>query len=111
MYFHKLKGLWDEYAILEPIFTCVCGSHKFQLERDQKKKLLQFLMRLHESNATVKGQILMMNPLPTLSQAFAFVKQDERSRHSYNTVSSPLANSTVANVEGSSALVSSKRFV
>lgn len=67
VYFHKLKGLWYEYTVLEPVVNCVCGAHKVQVERDQKKKLLQFLMGLHESNATIRGQILMMNPLPSVS--------------------------------------------
>lgn len=53
VYFHKLKGLWDEYAVLEPSVNCVCGSHKTQTERDQNRKLLQFLMGLHDSNTTI----------------------------------------------------------
>lgn len=40
VYFHKLKGLWDEYAVLEPTVSCTCGAHKIQTERDQKRKLL-----------------------------------------------------------------------
>lgn len=84
VYFHKLKGLWDEYTVLEPAVNCVCGAHKVQVERDQKRKLLQFLMGLHESNSTVRGQILMMSPLPSVSQAYAYVKQDEKARQGYN---------------------------
>ncbi|XP_074377604.1 uncharacterized protein LOC141719121 [Apium graveolens] len=34
VYFHKLKGLWDEYVVLEPTIDCVCGAHKIQIERD-----------------------------------------------------------------------------
>ncbi|XP_074323136.1 uncharacterized protein LOC141660076 [Apium graveolens] len=67
VYFHKLKALWDEYAVLEPNVRCTCGAHKVQTERDQKRKLLQFLMGLHDGNAAVRGQILLMNPLPTVS--------------------------------------------
>lgn len=36
VYFHKLKGLWDEYMVLEPVVNCVCGAHKVQTDRDQK---------------------------------------------------------------------------
>lgn len=35
VYFHRLKGLWDEYAVLEPTVNCICGAHKVQVERDQ----------------------------------------------------------------------------
>nr|XP_017251022.1 PREDICTED: uncharacterized protein LOC108221670 [Daucus carota subsp. sativus] len=83
VYFHKLKGYWDEYAVLEPSVNCVCGAHKTTVEREQKRKLLQFLMGLHDSNTTIRGQILMMNPLPTLSQAYSYVKQDEKARHGF----------------------------
>lgn len=85
VYFHKLKALWDEYLVLEPTITCVCGSHKKQVEREQKRKLLQFLMGLHDSNANIRGQILLMDPMPTLSQAYAFVKQDEKARQGFNS--------------------------
>lgn len=112
MYFHKLKGLWDEYDVLEPAVSCVCGAHKLQVENDQKRKLLQFLMGLHESNATIRGQILMMQPLPSVSQAFAFVKRDERSRQGYSSLinaASPFANALVSGPDSSAAAVN-KRF-
>lgn len=54
VYFHKLKGLWDKYSILEPIVGCVYGAQKVQVKRDQKRKLLQFLMGFHDSNATIR---------------------------------------------------------
>lgn len=109
VYFHKLKGFWDEYAVLEPTVNCVCGAHKVQTERDQNRKLLQFLMGLHDSNSTIRGQILMMNPLPSLSQAFAYIKQDEKARQGFP---SSLVNSTVAvNSTGdTSSAASNKRF-
>lgn len=80
VYFHKLKGLWDEYSVLEPTVNCVCGAQKIQVGRDQKMKLLQFLMGLHDSNVTIRGQILMISPLPSVSQAYASVKQDEKEK-------------------------------
>lgn len=27
IYFHKLKGYWDEYAALELLVECTCGAH------------------------------------------------------------------------------------
>ncbi|XP_074324283.1 uncharacterized protein LOC141661198 [Apium graveolens] len=100
VYFHKFKGLWDEYYVLEPKVDCVCGAHKVQIEPDQKRKLLQFLMGLHDSNSTIRGQILMMTPMPTVSQAYAYVKQDERTRQGFQSPVqnlSPFANALVAN--------------
>lgn len=100
VYFHKLKGLWDEYAVLEPSVNCTCGAHRVQAEREQKRQLLQFLMGLHDSNSNVRGQILMMSPLPTVSQAFAYVKQDEKARQGFQSVvpdTNALAHSVVTN--------------
>ncbi|XP_074373957.1 uncharacterized protein LOC141714330 [Apium graveolens] len=63
LYYHKLKNLWDEYIALEPIVACKCkcpcGAHKFQEDRERRKRLIQFLMGLHESYAAARGQILM----------------------------------------------------
>lgn len=83
IYFHKLKSLWDEYAALEPPVKCVCGAHKEQEDRIQRKQLVQFLMGLHESYSAARGQILMMNPLPTVSHAYSLIKQEEKQRMGY----------------------------
>lgn len=86
IYYHKLKNLWDEYAALEPTVDCVCGAHKIQEEREQRRKLIQFLMGLHDSFATARGQILMMNPLPSVTSAFSLIKQDEKQRQGYSSI-------------------------
>lgn len=40
-------------------------------------------MGLHDSYATARGQILMMDPLPSVLQAFSLIKQDEKQRQGY----------------------------
>lgn len=85
IYYHRMKNLWDEYNALEPSFPCSCESHKMQDDREQRKKLLQFLMGLNDSFSTARGQILMMNPLPSIAQAFSLIKQEEKQRQG-NTV-------------------------
>ncbi|GJT41668.1 cysteine-rich receptor-like protein kinase 8 [Tanacetum coccineum] len=62
IYYHKLKGLWDE----------VDG------ERDQWKRLIQFLMGLDECYANIRGQILLMNPVPTVAKAYNMIRQEEK---------------------------------
>lgn len=89
--------------------TCVCDAHQVLVERDQKHKLLQFLMGLHDSNATVRGQILMMSPLPSVSQDYAYVKQDEKARQGYQQSANqinPFVNALVSN-SGNSSLATS----
>ncbi|KAI3445256.1 hypothetical protein Pfo_001921 [Paulownia fortunei] len=52
-YYTKLKGLWDERDALCSIPKCTYGTMKF-------------LMGLNELYSNVRGQILLMDPLPTI---------------------------------------------
>jgi len=47
---------------------------------DQEKRIIQFLMGLNESYTAVRGNILMMNPFPSLSQIYSLLVQEERQR-------------------------------
>ncbi|GKC08791.1 hypothetical protein Tco_1000401 [Tanacetum coccineum] len=64
VYYHKLKGFQDEYDALEAPYmcTCVCNCNNRRIngERDQRKRLIQFLMGLDESYCNIRGQILLM---------------------------------------------------
>ena len=73
LYYHKLKGLWDELDALEAPYACLCRcdcvNGRTNGEREQRKRLIQFLMGLDESYTNVRGQILLMQPLPLVSKA------------------------------------------
>lgn len=60
--------------------SCSCDLAKRYIEHDQQRKLLQFLMGLNESYMHIMSQILMMQPLPSVGQAFALVVQEESHR-------------------------------
>lgn len=45
-------------------------------------------MGLHDSYTTARGQILMMNPWPTINQAYSLIKQEEKQRQTHNVVMS-----------------------
>ena len=62
-------------------------------DRDHRKKLLQFLMGLKERFATARGQILMMVHLPTISQAYYPIKQEEKQRQGVYMVNAPFLGS------------------
>ncbi|KAL5836423.1 hypothetical protein ACOSQ4_015920 [Xanthoceras sorbifolium] len=69
-YYTKLKGFWDEASYSDAAYG---------IQQDQQK-LKQFLMGLNESYSAIRGQILLMNPLPSIRQAYAYVCQEEEQR-------------------------------
>ncbi|KAI5352641.1 hypothetical protein L3X38_005532 [Prunus dulcis] len=73
-YYTKLKGLWDELASYTDSSTCTCAAH------GDCNKLMQFLIGLNEYYSAVHGQILLMNPLLSVRQAYAFISQEEKQR-------------------------------
>jgi len=79
-YFTKVKGLWDELDDLDEIPICTCNSAEKMLKREQDQKLLQFLMGLNDDYNSVRGNILMMTPLPIISQVYSMLIQEEKQR-------------------------------
>ncbi|GAV80218.1 UBN2_3 domain-containing protein [Cephalotus follicularis] len=80
VYFSKLRELWDEYASLVTLPSYGCPTSRAYLEHDQQQRLLQFLMGLNDSYGSIRSQILMMCPLPTVSQAYSMISQEESHR-------------------------------
>ncbi|XP_061957900.1 uncharacterized protein LOC133679348 [Populus nigra] len=70
-YYTKLKGMWDELASYN---DTVHGA-----QQDQQR-LMQFLMGLNDSYSAIRGQILLINPLPSVRQAYSSVSQEEKQR-------------------------------
>lgn len=69
-YFTKLKILWDELRNHQPILICECEGKKPWMNHQQVEYVTQFLMGLNESYADVRAQILMIDPLPSMSKIF-----------------------------------------
>lgn len=88
LYFSKMKKLWDELQDIDALPACSCGvinTCKCDLlkrlqEKESRNQLLQFLMGLNSGYDTVKGQILAMDPLPTVNRAYYIIQQIERQR-------------------------------
>ena len=91
IYFHKLKGFWEEIKALETPIKCTCTAAKDWDVRAEKTKLIQFLMGLHSSYTAARGHLLMMNPWPTLNQAYMLIKQEEKQRQVHSDSKSPIA--------------------
>jgi len=72
--------MWDEMSDLDDISVCSCAFAGKLLKREEKQKLVQFLMGLNDSYNAIRGNILMMNPLPTISQIYSMLIQEEKQR-------------------------------
>jgi hypothetical protein len=80
-YYTRLKSLWDELSNFRSILDCSCGAMKVLLDYKQHVYVIQFLMGLNDSFSHVRVQILMTDPLPPITKAFALVVQEERQRN------------------------------
>ncbi|CAA0841895.1 Unknown protein [Striga hermonthica] len=83
-YFGKLKKLWDELACVGPVQSCNCEKGKLAAQHEHDTKLIQFFMGLNDSYENLKGQIMMMEPLPTINKAYSMVLSAERQRNVQN---------------------------
>ncbi|GJY13660.1 cysteine-rich receptor-like protein kinase 8 [Tanacetum coccineum] len=54
VYYHKLKGLWDEHDALEAPYFCNCENGKNNGDKEQRKRLIQFLMGLDECYSNLR---------------------------------------------------------
>ena len=69
-YYTKFKSLWQE---LSNYRTCSCGHQA-------EDSVMSFLMGLNETYTTIRGLILLMDPIPSLGKVFSLLLQDEKQR-------------------------------
>ena len=74
-----------------------CSAIKKAFEIDQRRKLMQFLMLLNDDYDNVRGHILLLNPLPTVNNAYSMVQMVERQRTVTNSIGG--AREVAANVQ------------
>ncbi|XP_041004002.1 uncharacterized protein LOC121249356 [Juglans microcarpa x Juglans regia] len=86
-YYGKLKSLWDELSIHDPLPVCSCGSTKTLSDRYQRDCVIQFLMGLNDSYSNVRDHIMLLDPLPLVTKVFSYIQQQER--HQMVTSSTP----------------------
>ncbi|GAU31823.1 hypothetical protein TSUD_58240 [Trifolium subterraneum] len=83
-FYSELKILWEELEIYMPIPTCVCRSRcscDSMIKARSNHTLLyaiRFLTGLNENFGMVKSQILLIDPLPSMTKIFSMVLQFER---------------------------------
>lgn len=99
VYFTKLKALWKELNNFRRNCSCgrcTCGGFKDLNTYFQMEYVMSFLMGLNESYAHIRGQLLLMDPIPSINKVFSLVSQEEKHRNvssiTNSTVSHPINN-------------------
>ncbi|XP_016439476.2 uncharacterized protein LOC107765351 [Nicotiana tabacum] len=83
-HYTEIKRLWEKLnnlnAYAQCNCQCTCGAKANMHKVEHNRRLIQFLMGLNEVYTVVRGNIPMMNPLPSISQAFTILIQEEKHR-------------------------------
>ncbi|XP_033511169.1 uncharacterized protein [Nicotiana tomentosiformis] len=91
IYSKTAKELWDSLeqrfersneAKLYHLHKELSGRAKLTMSLEDRR-LIQFLMGLNDIYAQAEGNILMMNPLPSIDIAYSLLLQDENQREVY----------------------------
>ena len=81
-YFTQLKVLWDQLQNLSPFPQCTCGQCACGINQrlktlQAKESTMKFLMGVNDAFSQVRTQILLMDPLPSVSKAHSLFIQEE----------------------------------
>ncbi|KAL5766695.1 hypothetical protein ACOSP7_017312 [Xanthoceras sorbifolium] len=63
-----------------PSIMCTCGGQKDLKEKEERIRLGQFLIGLNEIYSAMRGQIMLMHPLPTVKKAYSLLCEEEKQR-------------------------------
>ncbi|XP_071723226.1 uncharacterized protein [Rutidosis leptorrhynchoides] len=113
-YFNCLRSLWAELDSIKPLPIIDAEQAALLHAHYDEINLHQFLMGLNESYIAVRGQILLMNPVPALRNVYNMLIQDE-SQRSYSPSNNGLSHivsdpTAMYSSAGSHASASKPRF-
>ncbi|GAU50616.1 hypothetical protein TSUD_290710 [Trifolium subterraneum] len=83
-YFTHLTTLWEELENFRPLkdcscaIPCTCGAASDLKKYKEQDKVIKFLKGLNEQYASVRSQIMLLDPLPDIDRCFSLVLQQER---------------------------------
>ncbi|KAG5133446.1 hypothetical protein JHK82_024634 [Glycine max] len=79
-FYSKLRSLWESLSELKPSHSCTCGGIQPWCDFEQMEYAMQFLIGLNKSFSTIRGQILSMDPFPSVTKVFSLVVQEEKQK-------------------------------
>ncbi|CAK9158903.1 unnamed protein product [Ilex paraguariensis] len=99
IYFTKLKTIWEELSNYRPNCSCgkcSCGGVKNLNNHHQMEYIMSFLMGLDDSFSQVRGQLLLMDPMPSITRVFSLIVQEEQQRRTNSSFNSSNSTGTLA---------------
>ena len=84
-FFTQLKFFWDQLQNLSPFpsYTCgkcVCNINKRLTDLQVRESVMNFLLGVNDSFSHVRTQVLLMDPIPSLSKVYSLLIQEETQR-------------------------------
>ena len=81
-FFTQLKVFWDQLQNLSLFPTCTCGKCMCNINKrlndlQGRKSMMKFLMGVNESFSQVRSQVLLMDPIPSVSKVYSLMIQEE----------------------------------
>ncbi|KAK7310743.1 hypothetical protein RJT34_08445 [Clitoria ternatea] len=83
-FFTELKTLWEELENYRPMPFCTCTApcscaamRNMRVHKEQDN-IIRFLTGLNDDYTSIRSQILIIEPLPTLNRTFSMTLQHER---------------------------------
>ncbi|KAJ0480794.1 putative RNA-directed DNA polymerase [Helianthus annuus] len=108
-YYHKLNIMWKQLDQILQIPICTCNASTQFNSFNHLIKLMQFLMGLDNTYQTVRTNLLIREPLPSLQDAFSIVSREESHRSS--NLSSSNDRSVGLFAKSTSVVDNKKKFV
>ncbi|KAL6212990.1 hypothetical protein ACLB2K_018205 [Fragaria x ananassa] len=78
MFFTKLKSLWDERDTICDLQACNCAEGAKVGEYIKNLKTMQFIMGLNANYDTVRGNIVSLDPLPSVNKVYSMALRHEK---------------------------------
>lgn len=84
-YFTQFNRIWEELNKYRPGQCCSCGLCTCKAlttmgETQQADYVFKFLVGLNDTYESIRGQIILMSPIPSLDKTFSLILQEERQR-------------------------------
>ncbi|KAJ9551410.1 hypothetical protein OSB04_015455 [Centaurea solstitialis] len=108
VYFTRLKALRDELNSISPPPACICGNGKLQIEKLNQDHAMEFLQGIHDRFSTIRSQILLMDPFPSITRIYSLLRQEEKQQE-INTSSVPFVESAALHTRSTTPQSSNKR--